>query len=87
MGQTIYQVDAFTDAPFAGNPAGVCLLGAAPSEQWMQKFALEMNLSETAFLVPTADGNDFRWFSPSREVDLCGHAILASAPICCLARL
>ena len=79
MGQTIYQVDAFTDTPFSGNPAGVCLLEAAASEQWMQNIALEMNLSETAFLVPIADGFDLRWFTPAREVDLCGHATLASA--------
>ena len=70
MGQTIYQVDAFTDTPFSGNPAGVCLLEAAASEQWMQNIALEMNLSETAFLVPIADGFDLRWFTPAREVDL-----------------
>ncbi len=79
MGQTIYQVDAFTDTPFSGNPAGVCMLEAAASEQWMQNIALEMNLSETAFLVPAADGFDLRWFTPAREVDLCGHATLASA--------
>ncbi len=79
MAQTIYQVDAFTDTPFAGNPAGVCLLEAAASEQWMQNIALEMNLSETAFLAPAADGYDLRWFTPSTEVDLCGHATLASA--------
>ena len=79
MGQTIYQIDAFTDVPFSGNPAGVCLLEAAASEQWMQNIALEMNLSETAFLVPAAVGYDLRWFTPLKEVDLCGHATLASA--------
>ena len=79
MGQTIYQIDAFTDVPFSGNPAGVCLLEAAASEQWMQNIALEMNLSETDFLVPAAVGYDLRWFTPVKEVDLCGHATLASA--------
>ena len=78
----IFQVDAFTDRPFAGNPAGVCLLPAGSpfaDEAWMQAVAREMNLSETAFLVPARDGFGLRWFTPAVEVDLCGHATLASA--------
>ena len=81
MGQEIYQVDAFTDKPFAGNPAGVCILPEAADESWMQYVASEMNLSETAFLVGQADGYNLRWFTPAAEVDLCGHATLASAHI------
>jgi predicted PhzF superfamily epimerase YddE/YHI9 len=78
---TIYQVDAFTAKPFAGNPAAVCLLPAARDEAWMQAIAREMSLSETAFLVPNGDDFDLRWFTPAVEVDLCGHATLASAHI------
>ena len=75
-------VDSFTDRPFSGNPAGVCLLGAAASESWMQAVAAEVNLAETAFLVPRADGDhDLRWFTPTVEVSLCGHATLASAHV------
>jgi PhzF family phenazine biosynthesis protein len=81
MGLTIYQVDAFTDRPFAGNPAAVCLLPAACDERWMRAVAREMNLSETAFLVCQDDGYSLRWFTPTVEVDLCGHATLASAHI------
>lgn len=81
MGQKIYQVDAFTDRPFAGNPAGVCILPEAKSEKWMQNVAREMNLAETAFLVKQTDGYNLRWFTPALEVDLCGHATLASAHI------
>ena len=81
MGLRITQVDAFTDAPFAGNPAAVCLLPAPRDEGWMQKVAREMNLSETAFLVPEADGYALRWFTPTVEVALCGHATLASAHV------
>jgi PhzF family phenazine biosynthesis protein len=81
MGQRITQVDAFTAEPFAGNPAAVCLLPAARDEKWMQRVAREMNLSETAFLVRQADGFDLRWFTPAVEVDLCGHATLASAHV------
>src|SRR5436309_1792091 len=82
MAQTIYQVDAFTHRPFSGNPAGVCILTAAASEAWMQDVAREMVLPETAFLHPL-DGGGFglRWFTPALEVDLCGHATLASAHI------
>jgi PhzF family phenazine biosynthesis protein len=79
MGIKIYQVDAFTTKPFAGNPAGVCLLPAEREAGWMQNVAREMNLSETAFLVPREDGYGLRWFTPLVEVDLCGHATLASA--------
>jgi PhzF family phenazine biosynthesis protein len=74
-------VDAFTDHPFSGNPAAVCLLPEARSERWMQDVAQEMNLSETAFLQRQADGFQLRWFSPAVEVDLCGHATLASAHV------
>jgi PhzF family phenazine biosynthesis protein len=81
MGLRITQVDAFTDTAFAGNPAAVCLLQAPRDEGWMQSVAREMNLSETAFLVRTADGYDLRWFTPSVEVALCGHATLASAHV------
>lgn len=77
----IYQVDAFTDKPFAGNPAGVCVLDAPKDETWMRNVAQEMNLAETAFLLPQNDGYNLRWFTPNSEVDLCGHATLASAHI------
>ncbi len=79
MGQIIYQVDAFTNRPFAGNPAGVCVLPEPREDQWMQNVAREMNLSETAFLLEQSDGYNLRWFTPAVEVDLCGHATLASA--------
>ncbi len=81
MTQSIVQVDAFTDTAFRGNPAAVCLLDGPASEEWMQAVALEMNLSETAFLHPVADGFALRWFTPTVEVDLCGHATLASAHV------
>ncbi|MBI3410592.1 MAG: PhzF family phenazine biosynthesis protein [Planctomycetes bacterium] len=81
MGLPIFIVDAFTDKPFAGNPAAVCLLPIPPTEAWMQQFAAEMNFAETAFLVPETDGYDLRWFTPAVEVVLCGHATLASAHI------
>ncbi|HUI02082.1 MAG TPA: PhzF family phenazine biosynthesis protein [Acidimicrobiales bacterium] len=75
-------VDAFTDRPFAGNPAAVAVVDAFPDEARMQAVAREMHLSETAFVVPRADGaHDLRWFTPSVEVDLCGHATLASAHV------
>jgi PhzF family phenazine biosynthesis protein len=77
--QPFMQVDAFTDRPFSGNPAAVCLLPAARDAEWMQLVAAEMNLSATAFLVRRPDGFGLRWFTPSCEVDLCGHATLASA--------
>ncbi|MBN2623727.1 MAG: PhzF family phenazine biosynthesis protein, partial [Acidimicrobiales bacterium] len=73
MGQAIAIVDSFTDVPFTGNPAGVCVLAAATSDTWMQAVAAELNLSETAFLVPRPDGDhDLRWFTPTVEIDLCG---------------
>jgi len=78
-GIPLAQVDAFTDRPFAGNPAAVCLLPAARPADWLQDVAREMNLSETAFLVPQTDGYALRWFTPATEVALCGHATLASA--------
>lgn len=81
MAQKIFQVDSFTDKPFKGNPAGVCVMDAAAPENWMQSVAAEMNLSETAFLVPDRDGYSLRWFTPTMEVELCGHATLASAHI------
>lgn len=81
MTQTIFQVDSFTSVPFAGNPAGVCILPEPGDERWMQSVAKEMNLSETAFLVRQDDGYCLRWFTPAVEVDLCGHATLASAHI------
>lgn len=93
----LYQVDAFSDRPFAGNPAAVCLLPApgegvaAAPDAWMQRLAREMNLSETAFVTPRGDGAggeaadgpafDLRWFTPGTEVDLCGHATLAAAHV------
>jgi PhzF family phenazine biosynthesis protein len=79
MAHTIVQIDAFTDKPFAGNPAAVCLLDGPRDENWMQLVAREMNLSETAFLYLTSDGYNLRWFTPEVEVALCGHATLASA--------
>lgn len=77
----ISQVDAFTEEPFGGNPAAVCVLPEAVSEAWMQRVAAEMNLSETAFLFPENDGYRLRWFTPTAEVELCGHATLASAHV------
>ena len=81
MGLVITQVDAFADKPFAGNPAAVCILDEPRDAAWMQLVAREMNLSETAFLVKRNDGYDLRWFTPAVEVDLCGHATLASAHV------
>lgn len=75
----IYQVDAFTEKPFAGNPAAVCFLDSARDDSWLQNVAAEMNLAETAFLIEKEDGFSLRWFTPAIEVDLCGHATLASA--------
>jgi PhzF family phenazine biosynthesis protein len=83
MPQPIAVVDAFTAEPYRGNPAGICVLSAAASDAWMQSVAIEMNHAETAFLVKrpsgSEDGYDLRWFTPGGEVDLCGHATLASA--------
>ncbi|MHC4236214.1 MAG: PhzF family phenazine biosynthesis protein, partial [Planctomycetota bacterium] len=82
MPTPVIQVDAFTSEPFAGNPAAVCPLDTEAAEAWMQAVAAEMNLSETAFLLRRAD-NEFsiRWFTPTVEVPLCGHATLASAHV------
>lgn len=77
----ITQVDAFADHPFAGNPAAVCILTDQRPDRWMQDVAREMNLSETAFLSKRNDGYSLRWFTPAVEVDLCGHATLASAHV------
>jgi len=74
-----YQVDAFTDSVFGGNPAAVCLLDQWPEDNVMQDIAAENNLSETAFLVGSGADYDLRWFTPALEIDLCGHATLASA--------
>ncbi|MCZ2148970.1 MAG: PhzF family phenazine biosynthesis protein [Bryobacterales bacterium] len=75
----VYQVDAFTSQPFAGNPAAVCPLQSWPAAEMLRNIALENNLSETAFFVPDGEGFHLRWFTPAVEVDLCGHATLASA--------
>ena len=77
----LYQVDAFTDRPFRGNPAAVCVLDHPADESWMQSVAMEMNLSETAFVCPEDRRYRLRWFTPATEVRLCGHATLASAHI------
>jgi PhzF family phenazine biosynthesis protein len=81
MSQTITQVDAFTSEAYKGNPAAVCIMSGPRDEQWMRNVAAEMNLSETAFLHPENDGYRLRWFTPTVEVDLCGHATLASAHV------
>ncbi len=81
MELSIIQVDAFTNRPFAGNPAAVCIVREPRDENWMQDVAREMNLSETAFLTRQPDGFNLRWFTPAVEVDLCGHATLASAHV------
>lgn len=79
----LFQVDAFSKRPFGGNPAAVCVLDSFPSDDWMLKFAGEMNLSETAYLHPVSSAADLafalRWFTPGGEVDLCGHATVATA--------
>jgi len=77
----IVQVDAFTATPFGGNPAAVCVLAEPRPEPWMRHVAREMNLSETAFLSPQDGGFHLRWFTPAVEVDLCGHATVASAHV------
>jgi PhzF family phenazine biosynthesis protein len=81
MGLPLFHVDAFAEQPFTGNPAAVCLLPGPRDEAWMQHVAADMNLSETAFLHPEADGFRLRWFTPKVEVSLCGHATLASAHV------
>ncbi|WP_067144752.1 PhzF family phenazine biosynthesis protein [Pseudotamlana agarivorans] len=77
----LFTVDAFTDTPFCGNPAGVCILEQELSDKDYLKIAQEVNLSETAFVVPTGETFQLRWFTPTNEVDLCGHATLATAKI------
>lgn len=77
----IFHVDAFTDRKFSGNPAGVCVLPRAATEQWMQDVAREVSHPETAFLVRDGAGFGLRWFTPTVEVELCGHATLASAHV------
>lgn len=77
----VFQVDSFTAELFKGNPAGVCMFVDDESDGWMQSMAAEMNLSETAFLKKTEDGFELRWFTPTTEVDLCGHATLAAAHV------
>jgi PhzF family phenazine biosynthesis protein len=79
--KTIYQVDAFTSQPFKGNPAGVCILDQKPDVTWMQNMAMEMNLSETAFIFPGKGGRLIRFYTPESEIELCGHATLSSAHI------
>jgi predicted PhzF superfamily epimerase YddE/YHI9 len=81
MALTIVQVDAFADRPFRGNPAAVCVLPAPRDDAWMQDLAREMNLAETAFLHPQDGAYELRWFTPTVEVALCGHATLASAHV------
>lgn len=82
MAIRIHQVDSFTDVPFKGNPAGVCILEEPADDAWMQHVAAEMNVAETAFARQRADGDyDLRWFTPAVEVELCGHATLATAHI------
>jgi PhzF family phenazine biosynthesis protein len=82
VGVPLFQVDAFTEEPFAGNPAAVCVLEGPAPERWMRAVAAEMNLSETAFVVPAGPGRfGLRWFTPTVEVDLCGHATLATAHV------
>ena len=79
--KTIYQIDAFTNEPFKGNPAGVMIIDEKVNEGWMQNMAMEMNLSETAFIIPQNNGFEIRYFTPTKEVPICGHATLASAHI------
>ncbi len=79
MAIRLYQVDAFTDQPFEGNPAAICPLASWLPDQTMQAVAMENNLSETAFFVGANGRYRLRWFTPAVEIDLCGHATLASA--------
>ncbi|MFC4076617.1 PhzF family phenazine biosynthesis protein [Salinithrix halophila] len=81
MGQSIIQVNAFTNRPFTGNPAAVCILPNSREDRWMQQIAKEMNLPETAFLYEQPGGYRLRWFTPLEEEDLCGHATLATAHV------
>ena len=84
MSRQVFVVNAFADGPFTGNPAGVCVVEEDTTEAWMQSVATQLNVSETAFIRPLDHGEDgnhwaIRWFTPATEVDLCGHATLASA--------
>ncbi|MGE5406850.1 MAG: PhzF family phenazine biosynthesis protein [Methanosarcina sp.] len=79
--QIIYQVDAFANEPFRGNPAGVCIMENEPSIQWMQNIAMEMNLSETAFVFPKDGKRAIRYYTPASEIKLCGHATLSASHI------
>jgi PhzF family phenazine biosynthesis protein len=81
MSQRLLQVDSFASRPFTGNPAGVCVLDGPADEQWMKLVAREMNLAETAFLHREGDLFRLRWFTPTTEIELCGHATLASAHV------
>ena len=82
MGTLLFQIDSFAKAPFEGNPAGVCVLARQKEADWMQSVAAEMNLSETSFVRRRPDGSfELRWFTPTCEVDLCGHATLAAAHV------
>ena len=81
MNISVYQVDAFANRVFEGNPAAICPLEKWLPEHTMQALAAENNLSETAFFVPAEDGFELRWFTPATEVDLCGHATLAAAHV------
>jgi predicted PhzF superfamily epimerase YddE/YHI9 len=81
MRTRIFVVDSFTEEPFKGNPAGVCLLQKEVSDEWMQSLAAEMKHAETAFVRFTGQGHELRWFTPTTEVDLCGHATLAAAHV------
>jgi len=80
-GIPLYQVDAFTERPFEGNPAAICILNETRPAAWMQSVAAEMNLAETAFIRRLGNDYELRWFTPTTEVDLCGHATLASAHV------
>lgn len=77
----VFQVDAFTNKPFSGNPAAVCIIDDEKPDKWLQNFAAEMNLSETAFIWKEQEGYNLRWFTPKNEEELCGHATLASAHV------
>lgn len=79
--KNIYQVDAFTNQPFKGNPAGVCISDQEPETEWMQNVAMEMNLSETTFVIPEKDSYKIRYFTPVAEMKLCGHATLSASHI------
>lgn len=77
----IFQIDAFAEAPFQGNPAAVCPLDNWLPDNVLQSIAQENNLAETAFYIPRGDHYELRWFTPTKEVDLCGHATLAAAHV------